>query len=1749
MKKTFIYYSVILLTLLKQTYANDKAIPEYVTFNFSGHVYGNLTTLPCPEELNITCKVNMKRHEYYWDIISNTWVYSHTIDLQPVLRTVKQNTTTGYYSTSITVRQYEEIDTLEPNGHSGIYKWVYYAAGATTVLPTQLGWYSVNGAIQNAITNLFWYVERTNGIHWRYEKQLAQKFSPCLILPGIDPANSNTNDYGVAPKPVNIMKLFCRCYADESEVYEIPANMIFQAYNNGTVLIGDAEGNPVFPTTVTNDISFLNTPEESSSNYLMIVPVDQVQPWGSLLDPGMYILYFHWEYASPSNDGCGTYDQPHGWYSAYQNGLVGYCEPGNNYNNTVYSTLWLQNSKPVIQYWFFYPFNNGINDHEGDWEHIDVVLNSADINNARIERIVYYFHENFLIRTRPSSSFPDNYDFFTIDETHPVVFVGGYGRHESSGIVGEGSGSHGSYPILGYWPSISRPIVWGTCHETIYNQTLENRNLHYNELNIILLKDVNDYDYTATPDFSWLKANIHWGHMFVNSPGAGTPAAWTDIGNEAPRGPVYQGTWKNTPEIGQSSIGSGNHIKTLYVFDAPPINSSIWQPPIAWTIPRWYIESYGDDYNATVSLTDEPSGGVDLRVNNNGGPTPGVQSAVIARKGITEVPITPNLRVNWSLLDRGYFAFFVLVIRCADGVDRELVYAPNAPNWSYGIPGGLVGWVNIYNWQEGSALPEIYNTWRPFSRNIKDDFLSQYTQTPIAVKALRLGYMSFSGETGDKGCIIKDIVFTEEPLHVFATGFENTDYATFVDLIAYKDDNTTPYVACVTGVDGSISPHTGDKMYRVFGSDNDNTSSNGYCYWKLYELPIQVTGRKYLSFWRYLDASPGNTGRIFLDGLVSQSTINTHMRDLPGVRPWDQFGVSVHPTEARPDAPGWKQYIINLSPISGQRLDNILLAYDDGLNESGEFNAYIDDIQLLDSYPNKDQWYVYEYGSVRNAYIRWLPASGGGAQLIMDNNGPGSGPAQWTDPYPWVQKDLSTPVTIPFDRTVTWSQFDLAHSLHFALLISCGDGQDRWLIYSANAPNHWPNQGWVDMGAGAGGYNVEKTFSRRVKYDFQVEYPNITPVTIKALRIGHFSDATWDGNKGGTVKDIQFRRGLVHSLEVAVKSSEALAYNNANKLALSPDGAVHLCYTGRDSVYYVKSSDKGATWATPQAVGQGQYPTISVDGKVNPVIAWVRQWTPETGGGILVSRHNGESWTPPETLAYTLGASLDFLSGYSPPSMTIRNDTVSLVYELAERGGIPPIIRKTWRLYHARFPVEKPGAAYTVLVDSFSSGYQPPWENPTSASIATDEKGNDHIAWHLEGSVYYAMRSIGGQYSGKVRLSGGGARNPFIAVNGAASVVFEQPYGWAGQTLYDVYLSTGYDHLWCSPVNMTNNQGGLGPTVCGTEVMWTGNADILSSSYDTGKMAFAEADNISYSDPVSLTPHAVKRQTAEGTETYRVWTEEVVPDSLWSLMFYADVKAPEPLYALDAGGETPSVFTIERDGYIDYNQKTKSSGGEARNASKAGYLPYKSVDYDSNALVYRFFSFDPRKKYNLHISFYQETGQDIKMRPYGSQVAMGEVNLPSGQEVVLEKNLPAACYKDGEILLEIRRHKGPFAVCGKILIYEDVPGGKTGGVQAAQVLMPGPVYVNALYQNYPNPMRDMTSIHYQLKKPGKVAIKVYNTLGQAVRTLVDGEKPAGYHQAVWDGRNDQGRKASSGVYFYNIISGEFRDIKKMTILK
>ena len=90
--------------------------------------------------------------------------------------------------------------------------------------------------------------------------------------------------------------------------------------------------------------------------------------------------------------------------------------------------------------------------------------------------------------------------------------------------------------------------------------------------------------------------------------------------------------------------------------------------------------------------------------------------------------------------------------------------------------------------------------------------------------------------------------------------------------------------------------------------------------------------------------------------------------------------------------------------------------------------------------------------------------------------------------------------------------------------------------------------------------------------------------------------------------------------------------------------------------------------------------------------------------------------------------------------------------------------------------------------------------------------------------------------------------------------------------------------------------------------------------------------------------------------------------------------------------------------------------------------------------------------------------------------------------------------------------------------------------------------------NYPNPFNPQTWIPYQLGKPAEVVLTIYDTKGQAVRTLSVGHQPAGVYQsreraAYWDGRNQQGEMVTAGVYFCTLTAGDYTSTRKMLIRK
>ncbi len=89
----------------------------------------------------------------------------------------------------------------------------------------------------------------------------------------------------------------------------------------------------------------------------------------------------------------------------------------------------------------------------------------------------------------------------------------------------------------------------------------------------------------------------------------------------------------------------------------------------------------------------------------------------------------------------------------------------------------------------------------------------------------------------------------------------------------------------------------------------------------------------------------------------------------------------------------------------------------------------------------------------------------------------------------------------------------------------------------------------------------------------------------------------------------------------------------------------------------------------------------------------------------------------------------------------------------------------------------------------------------------------------------------------------------------------------------------------------------------------------------------------------------------------------------------------------------------------------------------------------------------------------------------------------------------------------------------------------------------------ALFQNSPNPFNPETEIRFVLPKSSHVVLRIYNTLGQEIRTLLDSEYSAGSHNVGWDGKDNHSRPVASGIYLYKLQAGGFSQVRKMSLIR
>ena len=89
----------------------------------------------------------------------------------------------------------------------------------------------------------------------------------------------------------------------------------------------------------------------------------------------------------------------------------------------------------------------------------------------------------------------------------------------------------------------------------------------------------------------------------------------------------------------------------------------------------------------------------------------------------------------------------------------------------------------------------------------------------------------------------------------------------------------------------------------------------------------------------------------------------------------------------------------------------------------------------------------------------------------------------------------------------------------------------------------------------------------------------------------------------------------------------------------------------------------------------------------------------------------------------------------------------------------------------------------------------------------------------------------------------------------------------------------------------------------------------------------------------------------------------------------------------------------------------------------------------------------------------------------------------------------------------------------------------------------------SLSHAYPNPFNPVTHVDYSLPRTADVSIIVYDMMGRPVKTLVTERKAAGSYKISWDSTNDAGQVVSSGTYFMKMVTNEFSQSQKFTLLK
>lgn len=319
---------------------------------------------------------------------------------------------------------------------------------------------------------------------------LVRRFTPTIVLPGNDYIKVNDRKYRLTPSNALL-------YADTLRIDKFLASPY--AFEN-----------------------FVDLPLRALSPESLAQLVEAAVDYHS--DPHAVSA---WYFDFPGED-------PGGWWKAYGQIRTG-PDSGLWAQPTVYAHPFLEeDGSLIIQYWYFYAFNDFVGNHEGDWEHVNVLITRDHESVAGVE---YFFHAKSI--SLPQGEYGPEIE----DGTHPVLHCGGRMYHIMDYPIrlfteDRNEGSHGNYPYPGEWEGAS-----GLGHpESIAKLGSDSsRVIPHERFEVILTPEPGRVDYRRTPEvlkeWAWLLLPVRWG--YPAAPSLGSEIKLVDVGNRAPFGLAY----------------------------------------------------------------------------------------------------------------------------------------------------------------------------------------------------------------------------------------------------------------------------------------------------------------------------------------------------------------------------------------------------------------------------------------------------------------------------------------------------------------------------------------------------------------------------------------------------------------------------------------------------------------------------------------------------------------------------------------------------------------------------------------------------------------------------------------------------------------------------------------------------------------------------------------------------------------------------------------------------------------------------------------------------------------------------------------------------------------------------------------------------------------------------------------------------------------------------------------------------------